>query len=108
MKYYFCSELFDECFVYELSTILTEMAERNIESVAITEAVRNTGEGYFYCKKYNKVGMTSDSGCGELCDFYKPRNGKSGICENWGYTYEEGDKMYRLYRNGVKKLINDN
>jgi hypothetical protein len=102
MKYYFCGELLDVDSIYLLEYILEEMEEQEVDSVVITEAVRNTGEGFFYCKKYNEVGMTGDFGCGKLCEFYKPRNGKSGICKHWGYTYEEGDKSYRLFRNGVK------
>ncbi|MDN5291435.1 MAG: hypothetical protein PWQ06_1674 [Anaerophaga sp.] len=91
MKYYFCRDLFDEELCYPLKAILDEMAEHNMDSVMVTEAVRVTG--FFYCKKYNEFGITGDSDCGKSCDFY---------------TYEEGEKKYRLYRNGVKKLINDN
>jgi len=72
----------------------------------VTEAVRVTGEGFFYCKKYNAAGITADSGCGKLCEFYEPRNGKSGICKYWGYTYEEGINKYKLFITGLMKLIN--
>lgn len=108
MKYYFCAELFDENLCYSLKAILDEMEEQDVESVFIIEAVRNTGQGFFYCKKYHEVGMTIYSNCGKFCEYYKPRNGKNGICQHWGYTYEEGEKKYLLCRTGLLKQININ
>jgi hypothetical protein len=73
------------------------MEENEIKEMKLFEAKRDTGNDYFYCKKFQDIGEVSKS-CGKYCDAYKPNNGKSGRCKHYGYCYEQTDivKILRL------------
>lgn len=72
------------------------MQEYNIQEMEVCEAKREVGNGFFFCKKYDEIGESSDTGCGRSCEGYLPKNGKSGCCKYYGYTYECTDKIVTL------------
>ena len=88
-KLYF-SKLDDErC--YRLNTIKALMDDAAIDELEITEAKRVTGQGYFYCTKFQDCGEVGQD-CNKLCcSDYSPRNGKNGRCRHSGYCYEKTD-----------------
>ncbi len=90
MKLYF-SKL-DESYCYTLPTIKALMDDAGIDELEIIEARRVTGVEFFYCKRWQDIGIVSES-CGKInCDEYVPNNGKSGRCKHYGYCYEMTDK----------------
>lgn len=62
-----------------------------IDELRIYPAKRETCVDYFYCKKFNTVGMVGES-CGGICPSYKPNNGKNGRCFHYGWCYEPAGK----------------
>jgi len=94
-KYYFGGHNDESC--YSLQYHLEYMAENGIEEMIVFEAKIERGSGYFFCKHFFETGETREI-CGKLCELYKPRNGKSGICRHYGYVYEQTDKSKLLKR----------
>ncbi|MEI2419743.1 hypothetical protein V6O07_05680 [Arthrospira platensis SPKY2] len=45
---------------------------------------------FMFCKTFQSVGEKGN--CGMKCAYYKPKNGKSGMCVNTGKVYEVGEK----------------
>lgn len=84
MKMYFQKQG-DTCTT--LQNHLLEMAANGEKSRVLIEAKREVGVDTFWCKEYQTGGHRRD-GCGKSCESYQPRNGKSGICKHWGFTYE--------------------
>jgi hypothetical protein len=86
----------EEGFCYELPYWYQYMQDNGILKLDVCEARVERGAGYFFCLEVCECGEIGN--CGKLnCDFYKPRNGKSGICKNYGYCYEPTDKKITLY-----------
>lgn len=71
--------------------IINTMRDHGTTSREVYRAVRSHGSGMFYCKLADATGEKGS--CSNLCDYYKPRNGKSGICKHHRYTYEHGEKV---------------
>ena len=89
-KFYFRKDDMD---CYTIDAHLAFMEEHNIYEMAVFEAKRITGSGYFFCKYYFETGTSGES-CGKFwCPRYKPNNGKSGRCKHYGYIYERTDKI---------------
>lgn len=110
MKYYFNSEVLQEDMCYtkqQLLNAMKECSELNIafNSIEVTEAVRETGVDYFFCKYIQEVGIRGEGMCGRECKGYLPINGKSGRCKHWGYTYEYSGKKFILSKSGRLKRI---
>lgn len=71
----------------------TDMAEIDGEtSFTAWEGVRMVGEGFGWCAEFN-FHIEKGEGCGKLCEKYRPRNGKSGICMEWRHCYEDGQEV---------------
>ena len=89
-KLYF-SKLDDErC--YQLRYIIEDAKENGMTEIEVTEAKRITGQGFFYCQKFQDCGEVGQD-CNKLCcSEYSPRNGKNGRCIDSGYCYEPSDK----------------
>lgn len=81
---------YNEC-CYTLQYHLEYMKENGIKEMKVYEAKAEWSSGMFFCKEVYEVGESVE--CGRSCKDYKPRNGKSGICKNHGYTYEQTDKV---------------
>ena len=88
-KLYF-SKLDDErC--YTLKEIREDRRWEELYELEVTEAKRVTGQGYFYCTKFQDCGEVGQD-CNKLCcSDYSPRNGKNGRCRHSGYCYEKTD-----------------
>jgi len=77
----------------ELPDIIDEMEEEGITELDVFRAVVERGTGYFFCTIIDECMDSSDKPCSKRsCSYYQPRNGKSGICKNYGYVYEYGKK----------------
>jgi hypothetical protein len=92
-KFYFREDI-DEC-CFTKKQIIEDMKEECISELKIFEAMRVTGESYFWCSINQEVGEKGE-GCGRLCKQYKPRNGKNGRCRYSSYCYEHTDKSQIL------------
>ena len=47
---------------------------------------------YFFCRAVDQVGEKGE--CGNHCNVYEPRNGKSGCCKSYSpYVYEPTEKV---------------
>jgi hypothetical protein len=67
------------------------MAENNLKELELTLAEKEKDSDFFLCKKVMDVGEKGN--CGKICDFYDPRNGKSGICKHYSNNiFEETDE----------------
>lgn len=84
----------DTC--YTLQSQIDYMIENGITEMDLWLAEREINAPYFFCKNFEECGDKSEGGCGKLCDGYKPRNGKSGVCKHYGYTYEQTDRCFTL------------
>lgn len=63
------------------------------QTVVLYEAVPEKLDGVFFCRATEVVGE-DDGGCGKLCEFYDPRNGKSGMCRHKDKTtYSPGKEV---------------
>lgn len=94
IRYYF--QKYDES-CYTLDYHLEYMEEHNLETLDVYEAKVEYGTGYFFCKHFDEVDEVGRS-CGKICDAYRPRNGKSGICTHHGNIYERTDIKITLTR----------
>lgn len=79
------------------------MKENNLDEMVLFEAKRETGTGYFFCKKFGEFGETKDC-CGKQCSIYKPNNKISGRCKHYGFCYYEQTENKFLLRK-EKKLL---
>ena len=71
--------------------IIKCMKDAGISSTEAYQAVICRDTDMFYCKKYNTAGEKGS--CNRSCDYYSPRNNKSGICKHHGCMYEHGEKV---------------
>lgn len=91
-KYYFFNKDDETC--YQKESIIDLMKMDGLTEATVIEAKRVKHDGYFYCRENGVVGETGE--CGRICNDYKPRNGKSGICKHYGNLYEATDKTYYI------------
>lgn len=89
----------DNCWVKEY---YIEMRKETTEDIIVEGAEMLRGDDSFYCDhpKIHEVGSTSESECGRLCEYYKPRNGKNGRCVYHKNCYEHNGSLYRVTKNG--------
>ena len=85
-KFYFNEH--DDEYAYDLDYHYHFMEEEGLTEMKVFEAKRETATGLFFCKHFGEIG---ERGNCQGCEAYQPRNGKSGICRHWGYTYEKSD-----------------
>jgi hypothetical protein len=86
----------DEESCYKLDYHIDYMLENGISEINLYLAKRETNAPFFFCKHFGEVGEKSEGGCGKLCNGYDPRNGNSGVCKHYGYTYEQTDRCFTL------------
>lgn len=86
----------EEEMCYGLATIKDEMRMDGIKELEVIEAEIDRGTGMFWCMELQEIGDKADSGCGKMCDSYKPRNGKNGICKHHRNTYSYTDKVMTI------------
>jgi len=91
MKRYFENEDAENC--YPESYFQDEMRDNGLTEMTVIEAIpmKSSETEYIYCEE---VGDCGDKGeCGRACDYYVPRNGKSGMCKYQGRLNEFGEKV---------------
>lgn len=81
---------------YKLASHIEYMQENGISAMDLWLSKREINAPYFYCRKFEQAGEKSDSMCGKYCEAYTARNGKSGACKHYGYTYEQTDRIFTL------------
>lgn len=104
-KLYFCYEIDEEEMAHTKSYLIYEMKELGLHNITVSVAKRYLNTKYFFCKAVNEVcGVGVDHiPCGNECDDYEPRNGKSGCCRYRGFCYiPDENERYILKRNGRK------
>lgn len=90
-KYYFINPEDELC--YTKDYILDYMLENDIKHLEVHEAVPIIGHDMGWCQEHVTIIDKGEGFCGKGCQFYNPRNGKSGICSSLGRTYERGNKV---------------
>ena len=90
----------DDC-CYELPYHYDYMKEKNLKELELIEASREISTGMFWCNELQEIGNTNNGSCGKMCDEYKPRNGKNGLCKHWRhpYSYTDKNKILKLKAN---------
>lgn len=86
----------DDDMCYTLQSQIDYMIDNGITEMNLWLAERETNVSYFFCKYFEACGDKSEVGCGKHCEGYKPRNGKSGVCKHYGYTFERTDRCFIL------------
>ena len=81
---------------WKLDAHIDYMLFNGITEIDLFLAERETNAPYFFCKHFGEVGEKSEGGCGKLCKGYEARNGNSGACKHYGYTYEQTDRCFTL------------
>jgi len=93
-RYYFRN---DDNYCHTINWHIEYMIENDIKEQSEeinynSETISGIIEGKFFAC----FGEKSKSGCGKMCEGYKPRNGKSGICQYSGYVYEQSGEFITL------------
>lgn len=96
-RYYFQKDA-ENC--YDLAYHYQYMAENNLKEMEVYLAKRETQSPYFFCKHFQQTGQRGE--CGQHCEAYKPRNGISGVCQHFGYTYQQTNTKLNLKVNNGK------
>jgi hypothetical protein len=89
----FFNELNEE-FCYDLEYHLDYMIKNNIKKMTLFLAEKDKNLDFFYCKEFMSVGEKGY--CGKLCNAYKPRNKKNGICKHFGNTYSKTKEKIKI------------
>lgn len=84
----------DDVSCYKIEYHLQYMVENHINEMDVWLAKREIQSDYFFCKHFQECGERGQ--CGKNCEAYIPLNGKSGVCKNFGYTYEQTDKCFTI------------
>lgn len=81
---------------------------RNLPEIKLTEMKREIQSEFFYCLDVMEVGIKGEGTYGKMCDSYKPRNGKNGICKEYRSTYETTDKEIILTNSKYNPMLDLN
>ena len=94
-KYYFSETAqTDEC--YEIDYFYDYMEDEGLDSLVITEAVKDKNSEYFYCKSFHEVSTKGE--CGKICSKYDPRNKVRGMCKHYAPVYDNSGKDITIFR----------
>ena len=88
-KLYFYGKYSDRPYTKDI--IINTMRDQGITSREVYKAVRSHGSGMFYCQLADTAGEKGS--CNRSCDYYSPRNKKSGICKHHECMYDHGEKV---------------
>ena len=88
-KYYFIHKEDETC--SDIEAVKDFMRYNKMTELEVFEAKREIGSDFFFCRDAWEVGEKGE--CGNLCDSYKPRNNKNGICKHNAPVYEIGKKI---------------
>lgn len=84
----------DDAMCYKLDAHIDYMLFNGINEMDLWLAECETKVSHFFCKAFGEVGERFQ--CGTWCQHYAPKNGKSGACKHFGYTYEQTDRCFTL------------
>jgi hypothetical protein len=73
------------------------MIDNHLTELKVYKAKRITGIDDFYCREFNEIGEKGN--CGNECESYKPRNGKSGCCKHNTPCYEPSKIVTLILKN---------
>jgi hypothetical protein len=77
-KLYFYNEGDEIC--VSIESIKEMMIDDELTEKTVSEAVIDPDKSYFWCTETGDAGLSDEGTCGKYCEYYKPRNGKSGVC----------------------------
>jgi hypothetical protein len=87
----------DDEMCYPLSYFKWLLDYENLEELTLYEAQRQDVPDYFWCREHQLPIEKSKGGCGKVCEFYKPKNSKSGCCKHYSLKfYEPTDKVLTI------------
>ena len=89
----------DDVLCYRLDSQIDYMLSNGIAEMNLWLAKKENNTPYFFCRHFGEVGEKSEGGCGNFCEGYEPKNGKSGVCKNYGNTYEKSDICFTINLN---------
>ena len=84
----------DDAFCFRLNAHIDYMLDNGITEMDLWLAERETKVSHFFCKAFGQIGERFQ--CGKWCQYYAPRNKKSGACNHLGYTYKQTDRRFYL------------
>ena len=87
------------CFTDEIPNL------KESEEVILVEQERDFGNGFMWCIELGEFIEKGDNDCGEDCEHYKPRNGKSGRCKFLDNTFKRTGKVFRLKKDGLEEKV---
>jgi hypothetical protein len=77
------------------------------ESLIILKAVPCNHSDVFWCKEFTEMMEKNQGGCGKSCEYYEPRNGRSGCCKSHSHVYCHGEATTIKIENGKPIFINN-
>ena len=90
MKYYFENKDSELC--YMIDYFKEELKERGLTEISVYPAKIMIGSDFYYCQELGVSGEKGDSECGKWCEYYEPRNKKSGRCRHSAHPYEASNE----------------
>jgi len=93
-KLYFAPEIDEN--THPLSYIKDSMKEYGIKESIAEETVAMINFDMFWCTQYQAMIERQVGACGEVCKYYDPRNGTSGICKYNTYLREGNGKFLTI------------
>ncbi len=93
----------DDPFCFKLAAHIGYMRLNQIAEMKLWLAQRETKVAHFFCRAFGEVGERFQ--CGKWCKHYTPKNGKSGACNYFGYTYEQTDRCFTLLQPETLKHV---
>ena len=103
LKLYFKTNVDERCLPLSYFTWLMDFDY--LHDLTLYEAERQDVDGFFWCREYEAPMDKNEGGCGKDCEFYIPRNGKSGCCKHYSLKfYEPSDKVKILHKGKTSKI----
>jgi hypothetical protein len=97
-----------EGYCYPLSHFYDRICDGEKE-IFLKLAKREIGSGFMWCKIESEFVESRSGTCGEFCEHYNPRNGKSGRCVHLDNSFIAIGKDLILTKDGLdpKHLLNN-
>ena len=96
MKYYF--EYINSEICYPLKYFKDKMKDEEIEKMTLYEGEKTYVLGYFWCREFMFPCEKGQDTCGKDCEFYKPKNGKSGCCKHYSNVFYEPSEKIKILK----------
>ena len=86
----------DSEFCYDINYWVQYLKSEKLDSIELFEAKSEKMEDYFFCQKLLEWGGKNEGTCGGSCEWYTPRNGKSGCCKHYSNISYSADLNKRI------------